>query len=429
MNLPERIERALIVVTPETAKPDQPFKSTLLRRARTLARNTGCSLELFHVCYDSGIENQLLMSEDDRDELRRKMTERDATILAEMAARMAEEHIEVKCDVRWDYPRSQAILRKIEDSKPDVVLKHMRDHTFILGIASNTDWDLARKASSHIWLVNDDQQDINRIIAAVGNRSGDTVDITTGTDHGIVSAAKSIADIFSADIYPVNAYQSPSSQAWLGTPDGVSMPIVPLNIDDAQVSELEKKHESAIRALAELFRIEPDNVHIAQGRPDKVIPHVADKVAANLIVLGARNIGRFEKIVSNVTVEPVMSRVNCDIVITRDSEQQQAASERVRPLRGKPRYDLEQAISDPESVFESPAAVANLTEVSTRLRERILQAWEYDIRAQMNEENEGGPVQDIEVDALADIREARKNLQEERRRSDSEAPRLSAGSR
>jgi hypothetical protein len=61
--------------------------------------------------------------------------------------------------------------------------------------------------------------------------------------------------------------------------------------------------------------------------------------------------------------------------------------------------------------------VANLGEISVELRKRILQAWEYDIRAEMAEENEGGPTRDIDVNALDDILSAKALLDMQQQKS------------
>jgi hypothetical protein len=53
-----------------------------------------------------------------------------------------------------------------------------------------------------------------------------------------------------------------------------------------------------------------------------------------------------------------------------------------------------------------------MNEISIDFRRRILQAWEYDVRAGLAEENEGGPVHDTNPDALEDIRRAQARLDE-----------------
>ena len=57
-----------------------------------------------------------------------------------------------------------------------------------------------------------------------------------------------------------------------------------------------------------------------------------------------------------------------------------------------------------------PAAMGVSWRLVTGLRRRILQVWEYDIRAAMVEENEGGPVRDIDAGTLRDIQAARAAL-------------------
>jgi universal stress protein E len=201
-----KIKRALVVLSPDLIKPDMPLKSALLERAVALAKITGCKLELFQVCYDGSLDFQLLGPGSNLQQRQRELTDRDATQLAEIATRLRQENVEVSYEVRWDHPRTDAILRKIAQSGADVVMKQAREHSFVLGITSNTDWDLVRRSPVHVWLVNDERADINRLVAAVGNRVGDNVDVTTGSDHKIMRTARRIADTFKAEVFPVNAY-------------------------------------------------------------------------------------------------------------------------------------------------------------------------------------------------------------------------------
>ena len=121
-----------------------------------------------------------------------------------------------------------------------------------------------------------------------------------------------------------------------------------------------------------------------------------------------------------------MAAAECDILVVRDDAASRVPDEPSRPRReGEPKYDLENAIVDPESTFGSPLAVAQLTEVSTDFRRRILQAWEYDVRAEMTVENEGGPVaRDVDSNALDDIETARQILDMKAQQSSNRESRL-----
>jgi hypothetical protein len=171
-----------------------------------------------------------------------------------------------------------------------------------------------------------------------------------------------------------------------------------------------------MRELVERFDIPVNHVRIREGRPDAVVPEVAEELRADLIVLGARNIGRLERLVGQVTVEPVMSRTRGDVFIVRDSEPPTLPEAATQPVQGKPTFSLDQAIVDPEESFDSPQEVASLSEVSIDMRKRILQAWEYDIRAEMATENEGGTTGDIAVNDLEDILVAKEILEMKKKR-------------
>ncbi len=298
MTYKPKIEKILVVLSPDLIRPDKPEQSPLLQRAVSLAKITGCELELFHICFDGALEHQLFVPEADRERQREQLTDQDATVLAEMATRLKSESITVRHEVRWDSPRTDAILRKIAQAKPDIVMKQAREHSFVLGITSNTDWDLARLSPAPVWLVDDKVEDIARIMAAVGNTFGDPGDITTAADYGLLRMAGVIGDAFRAAIYPINAYQVPESQSPITGVEGAVAPTASADEQNRLRTQIVKQHSGSVKALAQFFHIAKDNVHIREGHPNKVIPEVAESIGADLIVMGANSIGRLERLVA-----------------------------------------------------------------------------------------------------------------------------------
>lgn len=416
------IKKVLVVLSPDLIRPDKPMESALIRRAVSLAKNTGCELELFHACYDDRPDYGLFTSDEERQNERERLTGKDATRLSEMAVRLKNECAEVRYEVRWDYPRVDAILRKIAQARPDIVMKQAREHSFHLGIATNTDWELARRSPVHIWFVNDDIDDINRVVAAVGHQGVNSTDVTRSADYELFRVAGFVRDTFEADIYPVNAYHTPVMPAFI---DSVGMAVVPTQDQQKLRSETVKHHSVAVKALVKHFNISVDNVHISEGQPSKVISDVTKAVNADMIVMGARNIGRLERMVSSVTVEPVLSEMNCDVLVVKDRDISSVPKAASNPSHGIPKYDLEHAIIDPDDTFESPQQVANVSEISIGLRERILQAWEYDVRAEMEAENEGGAIRDFNANTLDQITSAKEVLKMKQEKSADESTRLS----
>ena len=410
MNSEARINKILVVLGPELIEATDPMESTLLKRAAAVSQATGCELELFHVTFDSALGYRLFTSDEELDQQRQMLLDRDATRLAEIAAWLVDKGMKVEHEVRWDYPRADAILKKIAQSKPDVVMKRQEEHGFLLGITTNTDWDLARHASSNLWLVHDDTDRIDTLVAAIGNKSDRSVEVTSADDRSLLATAIGVGKACEARVVAVNAYELPEVADFAANVGGTVMPVQSAKAQQEARSRIVERHTKHVTELTDKYGLDEDDVFLREGHPGSVIPEVAKEVRAGLIVMGARNVGRLERVVSSVTVEPVMANADCDILVVRDEDSQETAGVEERPVRGEPRYDLEHAITHPDDTFESPQQVANLSDISVDLRRRILQAWEYDIRAEMVEENEGGPVRDINVNALDDILSAKALL-------------------
>jgi nucleotide-binding universal stress UspA family protein len=415
-----KIKKVLVVLSPDLIRPDRPAKSTLLQRAVSVARITGCELELFHVCYDSKLEDGLFQSQEELARERKRLTDRQATRVAELAARLRRESVKVSHETRWDHPRPDAIIRKIGRSSPDLVLKQSREHSYKVGLASNVDWELARRSPAHVWLVNNDVEDIDRIVAAVGTRSAREPEILTPADYDLMRTTRLVGDIFKAAIYPVNAYQLPSSHEVFAGMLGA----VAVTEHQKLREEIAKTHGGVVRAFANYFETPADNVRIAEGQPDKIISEVAEQEHADLIAISARSIGRFERLVGQVTVEPVMSQSDCDVLVVREEELVRVPEAKTRPLKGTPQFSLEHALTDPEDTFDSPQQISNQSDLSIDLRQRILQAWEYDIRAEMADQNEGGTVREVDANALDAIASARETLRMKKTRAKGRPPTL-----
>jgi hypothetical protein len=150
-----------------------------------------------------------------------------------------------------------------------------------------------------------------------------------------------------------------------------------------------------------------------------VLPEAAKSLNANLIVMAARNLSRWERLFQSVTAEPVLADAPCDVVFVKDSDGAMVPVTDQRPIQGIPAYDMESAITEPGRTFGSPQTLANASDISIALRRRILQVWEQDVRAQQTEEDEGGPVKNTSAQTLSDIRRASASLAAEANREDS----------
>lgn len=403
-----KLDRVLVVLSPDLVSPEAPKESNLITKALTLAKVTGCELEFFHVTDVESLSGGFFADDDDVRLEREKRVNEAATLVAELVLRLKTEGVSITHDTRWDAPRSDAILRKISESQPDLVMKQSREHSYVMGLVGNTDWDLIRQSPAHVWFVTDGGQDsIDQVVTAVGTTISDD-EIISAADYSVFEFANFVANGFSADNVPVHAYQAPvglnSYAAYAPELGGGAVPPlgVAREIGTAQDvrRQIAKRHGQSVVAFAKYFHIDPANVRIAGGRPHDVIAKTAVDVSADVIVMSARNLSRWQRWSKSTTAEPLLAESPCDVIFVKDDDKGGYPKTEAQTLHGDPIYDLEQAIMDPAKVFGSPNTIVHASEISVPLRNRILEIWKRDVQAEMTEEDEGGPVLATNADLL-----------------------------
>jgi len=407
-------KRILVVISADQAMPSAPGDSVLLERALSVAQATHSELEILHVCHEPGMGSSP-WTDDELQLEKQKVVDRNATLIAELLLRLNAQGVQIRQDVRWDRPRSEAILRKVHEVRPDLVMKQSRRHDYVMGLLSNTDWDLIRQSPADVWFVTEGKTEIQRIIAAVGSNAHDEKPIAS-TDHDLLEVAALVADGFGAQIFPVHTYQVPeglSMYAAYAPERSLAGSALPISTARERSREIAGKQARTIEAFAQQFDLDPERVQIAEGHPRHVLPEIARSLNAGLIVMGARNLSWWERLFKSVSAEPVLAKAPCDVLFVKDDNDVQVPASAGSLIQGEPVLDLEQAIIDPMRTFGSPERLVRMTDLSGALRAHILQAWEQDIRAQMAEENEGGTVKATNVDLLTEIRFARSRLEVE----------------
>ena len=405
-----RIERVLVVVGSAMLDPIEQ-RPALIERAVGLAVATGSELELFHVCHDVALEQRLFAGDDELLRQRQALADAAASRLAELALRVQSDGVTVcRHDVVWDHPRVDAILRKIATAKPDVVMKQSGEHRYLLGIASNDDWDLLRASPVPVWFVTDTARPIDCIVSGIASVAGDD-EFIAAIDYEVFGVGNRLAAAFGATHHPVHAYQIPKGLAAYAryAPDLSGM-VQTSRVPTAEQTRehVARRHGRSIRAFAEHFQLDPDSVRVEMGHPSDVLAAAARSLGARLIVMGARNLGRWERLLTTVTAEAVLAEAPCDVLFVKRAADR-AADTSAPPVAATPArsghaaVDLEQAILDPACAFGSPAAIAAAEELSVAMRRRLLRIWAQDVRGQLAETNEGGPPVDVDASVLGKI--------------------------
>lgn len=285
----------------------------VLDRAAWVAGRHDASLELFICDYDQYLAGERFFDSHALEKARAGLLERHRQRLKKLAKPLLDDGIEVRVDTTWDHPLHEGIVRKIESSRPSLVLKDTHYHSAIRrSLFSNTDWNLIRECTVPLWLVKPDTDPaIHRIAAAV-----DPVherDKPASLDHKILSQAQTLCTDLDAQLEVVHAFDP--APVYAVSADAMSFPIAePMN---EAVAGLRKQHQNAMDELAKASGIGAANVHIVEGETREVLVSFVEESKVDLVVIGAVSRGALQRFALGSTAERVLDFIPCDLLIVK----------------------------------------------------------------------------------------------------------------
>jgi len=308
----KRLDRILAVLDPTT--DEQPG----LTKAARLAREFGATLELFVCDFDPALTGKPFFDTDSLRHLRDKFVNERRKWMDQMAQELREDGIAIETHVHWDNPLYRGILRRIEESSPDLVVKDTHYHSAIRRVMlTNTDWNLIRTSPVALLLTRAREWAASpRLLAALD--PGHHGDKPAQLDHDILAYAALIAGRLGGEMHAVHAFfpaallAATTGMAGLPTTTGVSA--VDILDSERERVTLELKQLTASQDLPEA------HVHLVQGSPVEVLPRIASELAADVLVMGAVSRSRLQEIFIGSTAERVVDRVESDLLIIKPGD-------------------------------------------------------------------------------------------------------------
>jgi nucleotide-binding universal stress UspA family protein len=141
-----KLERILVIIDADQLESGKPTESMLVSRAVAFAKAVNAEVELFHVCHDAAFEQKLFFSDASVLSERANIADRYATRISELILGTDSAGVSISHEVRWDSPEVDAILRRIAEYKPDIVMLCASNHDYLIGLASHSEWELIRQS-------------------------------------------------------------------------------------------------------------------------------------------------------------------------------------------------------------------------------------------------------------------------------------------
>ena len=324
----EHVSNVLVVMDPEVRADEERIQRSLVR-AMKLADRTRCHLELLLVTSDPAIENPFFVLPSRAEAARRSYADEQFRWLDDIRARLERNGYDVSCEVRVDRPEADAIVRKVTEAKPDLVVKHPEHHAFKIGLFGNTDWDLVRRCPAPLLFSRKAGLDEGKPVLVGVDPTRTLRGTDDDLDDQLIRAARHFSVLFDGPLHVLHTYQVP--RVMPGYDGYMPMyPIMPIQGTGAAASPvaspqknaedrlaIERRHGEVLEAFARRHDLEFDHVKLAPGPAHEMICREADAIGAGLIVMGALERSRLDRVLLDVDAEPVLAGTECDVLFLK----------------------------------------------------------------------------------------------------------------
>jgi universal stress protein E len=267
-------------------------------KAIQLARAFGAELELFHAIASPVYVDMLALMESHAEEVEGEQLTQYRQRLERIASRARLHTASVSVAAAWDYPVYEAIVRRAAEIGADLVVaeRHAGRH-HAAGVLRLADWELLRLCPVPVLLVKRLQPyHAPTILSAVDpdHAGGKTAQL----DEAILAAGALVADGLRGELHVVHAcLPRPGAEG------------VPAALDKTLF-------ERGLR----LEDIPPEHRHLLAGDPRDVIPAIASRVGADIVVAGALSRSGLRRLLIGNTAEHLLDELSCDLLIVKPAE-------------------------------------------------------------------------------------------------------------
>lgn len=283
---------------------------TAIKRAMQICQEHDANLFVTTYVYNHACEEGSLSDLEMRHELKSMLLEQ-AQAWAENLFKELYLPADTPLSICWCRHAYQAVIDNSEDASFDIVIKAAaKHHNIVERVLQHQDWNLLKHCPAPVLLVKGKAAwEARTVIAAVDATSLDK-------SHKIINEhIFEFIEIINQDdkynVHMVNSYPM--------------MSLTLASLPDAHVPEdlqqyVVDQHTQACEILAEKYNIADDNIHIIEGEPEEAITKTAEKLDADVIVVGILSEEDLQSVILGSTVEHVLDATHADVLAIKPQD-------------------------------------------------------------------------------------------------------------
>ena len=278
-------------------------------KAAAAARRCGARVVLFNTFMIPQPVNDVPM--DSRDAIIESAIRQRRSALRTIAARLKMSR-DTEYVVRWDYPIDEAIVRQVHETKPDLLITDSHRHGRLARmVLANTDWLLIRDCPCALWFVRSKALPRSpRVLVAVDPRHAHAK--PAKLDDRLLDAAQGVTQQLGGRIAVVHAYERFEN----AIPGVLRRPLRPQR-PSAEARRFVTAATDLVAKLAAKHGVNAAQCAVREGEATDVIAGEADRLSADVLVMGAVSRSLLAQPVIGNTAERVIDRVECDVYVVK----------------------------------------------------------------------------------------------------------------
>jgi universal stress protein E len=282
-----------------------------VKKALHIAKRLGASVELFHAISSPVFLELEPLTGHTVAEIRREALALRGARLEKLAAGARRSHMKVSSHVAWDYPPHEAIERRAAAIHADLIIAECHQGRRLKPwLMHLTDWELLRVSRRPVLLLKNDRKWRDPVVLAAVDPAH--AHAKPGRlDAGIVAQASSLSRATGGELQLLHA-NFPSGLALIAADaasDAAAMNVV--------YEDLKSFGKAQFEAFAAKHRVPRNRRHLLDSDPVFAIPHMARKLGADVVVMGAVSRSGLKRVFIGNTAERILGSLPCDVLVVK----------------------------------------------------------------------------------------------------------------
>ena len=302
-----KISKILAVIDPTVE--DQPA----MHRAAWLAKNSGATLELMVCYYNEYLSGDRLFDSPSLEKARGELISGQSKHLEELAEAFRKDDIVVTTSAVWDHPLHEGIVRHAVHTGADIVFKDTHHHSAVSrALLTNTDWNLIRTCPVPLWLVKPHALgDEPEFMAAIDPMNQH--DKPAALDDEILQVSKTLAEAVGGSVHAFHSYDPRIAVA-----TATANAYIPVSLPFDEIEQqMHEDHQKRFSEITSFHGVPEENAHLVAGMTHEELPAIAEKLSADVVVMGAVARNRWKRLFIGATAERTLEQLPCDLLIVK----------------------------------------------------------------------------------------------------------------